>query len=93
MRLRREVIDRLARAIARELVHYGYVETEMTEDDLRHQLAEVITDDLRVEDVLNQEVRDILAEYESEMDRRNVEFSRMFDLVKRRLVRERNLIL
>ncbi len=93
MRLRREVIDRLTRAIARELVHYGYVETETTEDDLRHRLAEVITDDLRVEDLLNQEVRDILAEYESEMDRRKVEYSRMFDLVKRRLVRERNLIL
>lgn len=93
MRLRREVIDRAVRSIARELIRYGYVETVKTEDDLRHQLARVITDDLRVEDKLNQEVRDILADFESEMDRRNVEYSRMFDLVKRRLVRERNLIL
>lgn len=93
MRLRKEVLERLAATIARELMHFGYVETEMSEDELRFRLAEWISSDLRVEDSLNEEVREILIEFEGEMDRRNVEYSRMFDLVKRRLVRERNLIL
>ncbi len=93
MRLRREVIERLARSISHELIRFDYVETEMTEDDLRYRLSEVIAEDLHVEDLLNQEVREILANYENEMDRRNVEYARMFDLVKRRLVRERNLII
>jgi hypothetical protein len=93
MRLRKEVIDRLARSIARELIRFGYVDTEMTEDELRYRLVEWVADDLRVEDSLNEEVREILTNFEGEMDRRNVEYSRMFDLVKRRLVRERNLIL
>lgn len=93
MRLRREVIDRLAGSIARELIRYRYIETGMTEAELSLRVAGVIAEDLRIEDKLNQEVRDLLANYESEMDRRNVEYSRMFDLVKRRLVRERNLIL
>jgi hypothetical protein len=93
MRLRKEVIERLARSISHELIRFDYVETEMTEDDLRYHLSEVIAADLRVEDSLNQEVREILANYEYEMDRRNVEYARMFDLVKRRLVRERNIIL
>lgn len=93
MRLRREVIERLARSISHELIRFDYVETEMTEDDLRYRLSEVIAEDLRAEDLLNQEVREILANYENEMDRRNVEYARMFDLVKRRLVRERNIIL
>ncbi len=93
MRLRKEVIDRLSGSIASELVRYGYVEIEMTEDDLRFRLAEWVSSDLRIEDTLNDEVREILAQFEGEMDRRNVEYSRMFDLVKRRLVRERNLIL
>lgn len=93
MRLRKEVIERLARSISHELIRFDYVETEMTEDDLRYRLSEVIAEDLRVEDSLNQEVREILANYEYEMDRRNVEYARMFDLVKRRLVRERNIIL
>jgi hypothetical protein len=93
MRLRKEVLERLAATIARELMRFGYVETEMSEDELRFRLNEWISSDLRVEDSLNEEVRGILAEFEGEMDRRNVEYSRMFDLVKRRLVRERNLIL
>ena len=93
MRLRKEVIDRLARSMARELSRFGYVDTEVIEDDLRYRLIGWIAEDLRVEDSLNEEVREILANFEGEMDRRNVEYSRMFDLVKRRLVRERNLIL
>ena len=93
MRLRKEVIDRLARSIAHELIRFGYVDTEMTEDGLRYRLTEWIAGDLRVEDSLNEEVREILVGFEGEMDRRNVEYSRMFDLVKRRLVRERYLIL
>jgi len=93
MRLRKEVIERLARSIAHELKRFDYVETDMTEDELRYRVSEIIAEDLRVEDLLNQEVREILANYENEMDRRNVEYARMFDLVKRRLVRERNLIL
>jgi hypothetical protein len=93
MRLRKEVIERLSRSIAHELIRFGYVDTEMTEDGLRYRLTEWIAGDLRVEDSLNEEVREILANFEGEMDRRNVEYSRMFDLVKRRLVRERNLIL
>lgn len=93
MRLRKEVIERLACSLAHELIRFGYVDTEMTEDGLRYRLTEWIAGDLRVEDSLNEEVREILANFEGEMDRRNVEYSRMFDLVKRRLVRERNLIL
>ena len=93
MRLRKEVIDRLARSRARELIRFGYVDAEIGEDDLRYRLMEWIAEDLRIEDSLNAEVREILSNFEGEMDRRNVEYSRMFDLVKRRLVRERNLIL
>ena len=93
MRLRKEVIERLSRSIAHELIRFGYVDTEMTEDGLRYRLTEWVAGDLRVEDSLNEEVREILVGFEGEMDRRNVEYSRMFDLVKRRLVRERNLIL
>ena len=51
MRLRKEVIDRLSGSIASELMRYGYVETEMTEEELRFRLAEWISSDLRIEDL------------------------------------------
>jgi hypothetical protein len=93
MRLRRELIDRIAAFLARGLLHYRYVETRGPEDDLRAKLARVIAEDLRLEDRLNEEVKEILAGYEREMDRGNIDYTRLFNLVKNRLVRERNLIL
>ena len=65
MRLRKEVIERLACSLAHELIRFGYVDTEMTEDGLRYRLTEWIAGDLRVEDSLNEEVREILANFEA----------------------------
>ncbi len=93
MRLRREMIERIVTAMAQGLLRYKYVEIQGSEEDLRARLTEIIEEDLRVEDRLNEEVKEILAGYEGEMDRRNVDYSSLFNLVKNRLVRQRNLIL
>lgn len=87
------MIDRIVASLARGLLHYRYMETRGSEEDLRAQLARVIEEDLRLEDRLNEEVKEILAGYEREMDRGNIDYTRLFNLVKNRLVRERNLIL
>ena len=87
------MIERIVTAMAQGLLRYKYVEIQGSEEDLRARLAEIIEEDLRVEDLLNEEVKEILAGYEGEMDRRNVDYSRLFNLVKNRLIRQRNLIL
>jgi hypothetical protein len=46
-----------------------------------------------VEDRLNDEVKDILRDHQDEMDKDNVDYSRMFTMVKTKLARERNLVL
>ena len=46
-----------------------------------------------VEDRLNDEVKEILRDFEDEMDKGNVDYSRMFTMVKTKLARERNLVL
>ncbi len=93
MRLRKEMIERIVTAIAQGLLRYKYIEIQGSEEDLRARLAGIIEEDLRVEDRLNEEVKEILAGYEQEMDRRNVDYSSLFNLIKNRLVRQRNLIL
>lgn len=56
-------------------------------------LSHAITEDLRVEDRLNDEVREILQQHVHEMDRANVEHHEMFKKIKAKLVRDRKLIL
>ncbi len=54
---------------------------------------EIMVHELMVEDRLNEEVRQILKKYEANIDRDQLNYRSLFDLTKKKLVRERTLIL
>ncbi len=92
MKLRRNELDYIAQQITERLVGGKYIETTNKETTAAH-IADTIAEDLRGEDRLNEEVRQILEDHADEVQRGGVEYHRMFNLVKARLIRERNLIL
>ncbi len=55
-------------------------------------IAEIIEDDLSIEDKLNDEVRDLLEEYSEYMRRENVSYQEMFRKIKNQLVAQRKVI-
>ncbi|MBV9265210.1 MAG: DUF507 family protein [Acidobacteriaceae bacterium] len=55
-------------------------------------VAEVIEEDLSVEDRLNDEVRDLLEDYSEYMRRENVSYQEMFRRVKNQLLAQRKVI-
>lgn len=55
-------------------------------------MAQVIEDDLAVEDRLNDEVRDLLDQYSDYMRRENVSYQEMFRRVKNQLLAQRKVI-
>jgi hypothetical protein len=56
-------------------------------------IREVITEDLQVEDRLNDEVKELLRAFSSEFNKGEADYQKMFTMVKRKLVQERGLIL
>jgi hypothetical protein len=50
-------------------------------------------DELMAEDRINDEVREILRKHNSEIERGKVDYRKLFELTKRKIVKERNLIL
>lgn len=93
MRLGRKIIDHMAKTVAHRLLENDLVITEMSEEAMIAELHRLIVADLVVEDHLNEEVKEILRAHSKEMDRNNVDYARMFSMVKRQLARERGLIL
>ena len=93
MRLRKEMIERISHKIVERLIRRELISEDSNEEVLRTRIAHVIEADLMVEDRLNDEVKDILRDFQDEMDRGNVEDSRMFTMVKTKLARERTLVL
>ena len=92
MRLRKSEIELIAKHISDSLLEHGCVQTDDV-TAMRAQIVRVIHDDLKVEDELNEEVRKLLEAHSAEISKSNVEYHNMFNLVKRKLIRERGLIL
>ncbi len=93
MRLKKEMI----KLISSKLVN-GLLDEEMiifTEESskLEELISRIITDDLRVEDRLNEEVKKIIESHSSKIDSRNLDYRAVFQMIKKKLVRERNLVL
>ena len=93
MRLRRKIIEYAAQTVTDRLLEEEMLGLEGSPAELKTEIARLITEDLLVEDRLNEEVKDLLRAHQNEIDRGDVDYSRMFNMVKRKLVQERGLIL
>lgn len=56
-------------------------------------LEQAITAELGIEDQINAEVRQMLKAYEKQIEQGQVDYQRMFTMIKTKLVRERGIIL
>jgi hypothetical protein len=92
MRLTKNQIDYIAYRITKELQDKGLIDVDEPQTMVQ-SLISVITGELQVEDRLNDEVREILTQHSEEMRRTNVEYREMFKMIKKKLARERKIIL
>jgi hypothetical protein len=93
MRLRKKLIDYVAQTVTASLLDKELLTLDGSEETLTAEIRRLITEDLLVEDRLNEEVKDILRAHTSEIDRGNIDYARLFAMVKKQLVKERGLIL
>ena len=93
MRLRKEEIDYVAWRIVRKLRESGSMVLTASEDEVAERIKTAVIGDLQVEDDLNREVDEILKAHQSEILKESVDYRRMFQLIKNKLARERNLVL
>jgi hypothetical protein len=92
MRLSSDEIQFISRKIVKTLVAEGKLEVD-DPTRVRESLAKVIADELAVEDRLNEEVREVLIQHASEMERSNVTYTEMFKMLKKKMAREKGIIL
>jgi hypothetical protein len=92
MRLQSDEIEFLARKIVKSMV----TAKQLAVDDEHRVIADIVhimTDELMLEDKLNEEVREELMRHASEMERSNVTYTDMFKMLKRKMAKEKGIIL
>jgi hypothetical protein len=92
MRLSPDEVQFISRKIVKTLTAEGKIEVEDAAQ-LVEGIAKVITDELAVEDRLNEEVREVLIQHSSEMERSNITYTEMFKMLKRKMAKEKGIIL
>jgi hypothetical protein len=92
MRLTADEIQFISRKIVKTLVSAERLEVD---DEARvvEGIARTIVDELAVEDRLNDEAREVLAQHMSQMERSDITYSEMFRKVKRELAKKKGIVL
>ena len=93
MRITKEFVETLSKKVVRSLTDKDLIIWEETIDKLETIVSGIIIEDLMVEDRLNEEVKTLLESKTEEYERSMMDYGRVFQMVKSKLVRERGLIL
>jgi len=93
MRLSKDMIKHIADTIASNLESRGLVEYEASRDSISAIIAEAITADMLAEEKLNKDVEKMLAMHEAEIAKEQMDYRKMFELTKRKLAKERGIVL
>ena len=92
VRLSPSEVQYLSRKVIKTLIAEGKLEVD-AEDEVMEAVARVIIQELQREDQLNDDVREVLIQHSDEMARSNITYNEMFKMVKRKLAKEKGLIL
>lgn len=92
MRLNKNQIEHLASVILRNLAKEGKI---IVEDKTRllEEVGSVLVEEFQKEDRLDQEVRELLSKHMEKIRKENIEYQAMFKEVKKKLAREKGIVL
>lgn len=93
MKLSKQRIAHLTESLAQRLTQQKLVALSGSHQALVETLGHAITEELSVEDKLNDEVRTLMKKYEAEIEKGQVDYQKMFLMVKKQLAKERGVIL
>jgi hypothetical protein len=83
----------LSREIIEELLKREQINLAISREQAVALLSELILEELMVEDRLNAEVREMLKKYDSEIEKGRLDYRRLFEMTKQKLVKDRNIVL
>jgi uncharacterized protein len=93
MRIPKSWVPALAKKITDNLMNKELVESLVPVETLIAETERLLFEELMVEDRINEEVRQILKKFEPEIEKGRLDYRRLFDMTKQKIVKERNVII
>lgn len=83
----------MAKRVADTLLNDQLILRDVEPDVLAAEVERLITEELMLEDRLNDEVREFLSSHENNIDSGNLDYRSLFEMTKKRLIKERGIII
>lgn len=93
MKLTEEQVERIVTKVVGNLKEKALIVYKADERAVHKRMVDAFLADLRAEDKLDDEVKEILSSHSKELDESNADYRKMFNMVKGKLARERGLTL
>lgn len=93
MRVPKTWVPFLAKKVVDNIILKNLVKPAVPLEKLLSETGEIILEELTIEDRLHEEVREILKSHSAEIEKGRMDYRRLFELTKQKLVKERNLVL
>ncbi len=93
MKILKGWVSVLANEMIKGLYKKKFIALKVSKEEAIKVTDELILDELMVEDRLNKEVREILRKYDMEIEKGRLDYHKLFELTKHKIVKERNIIL
>jgi hypothetical protein len=91
MRIPKTWVPLLAKKIVDNIISKELIKPTVSIEKLRLETEGLILNELSIEDRLNEEVRELLKNHTSEIEQGRLDYRKLFELTKQKLVKERNL--
>lgn len=92
MRLKEFHVKQICQKVLLQLRSKQLIVLKKTEREVLQKMEEIFLKDLRVEDEINREAEKILAQYEAKMGE-NIDRQKMFQMIKKQLVKDKNAVI
>lgn len=93
MRIPKTWVPLLTKKIVDTIIAKGLISSAVPAEKLLSESEQILLEELAVEDRLNDEVREILKSHAQEIEKGRLDYRKLFELTKQKLIRERNLVL
>ena len=93
MKLKKERITILAGNIVERLIAKESIKPEVPKEALVSKIETIITEELMIDDRLNDDVREIMKTYSKQIEQGSINYNKMFQMIKAKLVQERGIVL
>ena len=93
MRIPKGWVPGISKKIAADLLKNELIRLRDSKEQVIALIEALMLEELMVEDKLNDEIKEMLLQYDAEIEKGHLDYQRLFNMTKQKLLRERNIVI